>query len=169
MSFFGIPKHIHVFIFLLTAKFDGSSLSTGELLRRDYKALPKGSNEAPSVGISSVSGLSLSEFFSRTQVQHHISEYCQTVSLDVLVIMFVYFVDGFDEPPRRQLAVCGPHDDARRNIAENLSASGELKLKKFSDYQNCVLYDQGNITATRKVVFPLVNDFLQKGYKTADL
>lgn len=149
-------------IFLLTAKFDVSSLSTRDLLRKDYKALPKGSNETPSVGISSVSGLSLSEFFSRSQVQHHILEYCQAASLDVLVIMFVYFMDGFDEPPRRQLAVCGPQDDARRSISEHLSASGELRLKQFSEcYQNCFVYDQENITATRKVVFPLVNDFLQ--------
>lgn len=138
-----------------------SSLSTWDLLRKDYKALPKSNDETPNVGISSVSGLSLREFFSRTQVQHHIMEYCQATSLDVLVIMFVYFLDGFDEPPRRQLAVCGPHIDVRRKIAEHLSASGELKLKLSSEcYQDCFLYDQENITATRKIVFPLVNEFL---------
>jgi len=147
---------------LCEAKFDVSDLSTRDLLRKDYKALPRNSSEKPSVGISSVSGLSMSEFFSRTLVQHHISEYCQATSLDVLVIMFVYFLNGFNEPPRRQLAVCGPHEDARRKIAEHLSTSEELKLKQFSEcYQNCFVYDQENIKATRKVVFPLVNDFVQ--------
>lgn len=76
--------------------------------------------------------------------------------------MFVYFLDGFGEPPRRQLAVCGPHEDSRRKIAEHLSASAVLKLRQFSEcYVNCFVYDQENITATRKVVFPLVNDFVQ--------
>ena len=77
--------------------------------------------------------------------------------------MFVYFLDGFDEPPRRQLVVCGPNQDARRKIAEYLFTSEELKLRQLSEcYENCFVYNQKNIMATRKVVFPLVNAFIQR-------
>lgn len=134
-----------------------------DLLRKDYKALPIQDNNALNVGISSVNGLSLNEFFTRTQVHQSLSEYCQATSLDVLVIMFLYFVESLDDPPRRQIAVCGPHEDARRKVAEHLCNSRELKLRQFSEcYQNCFAYDQENIAASRKVIFPLVLDFIKK-------
>lgn len=139
-----------------------SALSNLDLLRKDYKALPTVENKDLSVGISSVSGLSLSEFFSGTHVHQSILEYCCASSLDVLIIMFLYFVESLDDPPRRQVAVCGPHEEARSKIAEHLSTSGELKLRLFSEcYQNCFAYDQNNITASRKVVFPLVLDIIK--------
>ena len=146
-----------------TAKFDVSGLSTQDLLRKDYKALPKNDREIPAVGISAVSGLSMGKFFSRNHVQQHILEYCQMASsLDVLVIMFVHFPEGYNEPPQRQIAVCGPCEELKRKIAKYLKASEELQLKEFNVcHQDCFLYDQENITATRKVVFPLVIDFLQ--------
>lgn len=81
------------------------------------------------------------------------------------MIMFLYFVASLDDPPRRQIAVCGPHEDARRKIAEHLSKSGELKLRQFSEcYRNCFVYDQENITASRKVVFPLVLEFIKNEF-----
>ena len=140
-----------------------AGLSTRDLLRKDYKALPKHNNETPAVGISALSGLSMGEFFSRDRVQDDILVYCQTAALlDVLVVMFVHFPDGYKEPPQRQIAVCGPCEDLRTNIARYLEASVELQLIEYSECpQDCFLYDQGNITSTRKVVFPLVNDFLQ--------
>lgn len=148
-----------------TAKFDVSGLSTLDLLRKDYKALPVPKNKTLNVGISSISGLSLSEFFSRTQVQQSLAEYCQATSLDVLVLMFLYFMESLDDPPRRQIAVCGSHEDARRKIADHLHTSEELKLRQFSEcYQNCFAYDQENITASRKVVFPLVLDFIKNKF-----
>lgn len=147
-----------------TAKFDVSGLSTLDLLRKDYKALPTYVNNL-NVGISSISGLSLSEFFSRTQVQQNLLEYCHSSSLDVLVIMFLYFVESLDDPPRGQIAVCGPHEDAKRKLAEHLSKSGELKLRQFSEsYQKCFVYDQENLTASRKVVFPLVLEFIKNEF-----
>ena len=84
------------------------------------------------------------------------------MSLDVLVIMFLYFVESLDDPPRRQIAVCGPHEVAKSKIAEHLSKSDELTLRQFSEcYQNCFVYDQENLTASRKVVFPLVLEFIK--------
>ena len=146
------------------AKFDVSGLSTLDLLRKDYKALPTHVNNL-NVGISSISGLSLSEFFLRTQVQQSLLEYCRSTSLDVLVIMFLYFAENLDDPPRRQIAVCGPQEVAKRKIAEHLSKSDELKLRQFSEcYQNCFVYDQGNLTASRKVVFPLVLEFIKNEF-----
>lgn len=152
-----------LYIALSQAKFDVSGLSTQDLLRKDYKALPKNDREIPAVGISAVSGLSMGKFFSRNHVQQHILEYCQMASsLDVLVIMFVHFPEGYNEPPQRQIAVCGPCEELKRKIAKYLKASEELHLKEFNVcHQDCFLYDQENITATRKVVFPLVIDFLQ--------
>ncbi|XP_022784092.1 exopolyphosphatase PRUNE1-like [Stylophora pistillata] len=148
-----------------TAKFDVSALSTLDLLRKDYKALPTVENKDLCVGISSVSGLSLSDFFSRTLVHHSISEYCQASSLDVLIIMFLYFVENLDDPPSRQIAVCGPHEAAKSKIAEHLSTSGELKLKLNDErFQNCFVYDQDNIVASRKVVFPLVLDIIKNRF-----
>ena len=139
-----------------------SAISTPDLLRKDYKALPKNSSETLSVSINAASGLSLQEFFSRAQVQHHIVKYCESSCLDVLVIMFVYFGDGLDEPPSKQLAVCGPNQDASGQIGDYLSTSAELKLKQCSEsYENCFVYDQENVKATRKDVFPLVHAFLQ--------
>ena len=153
------------FFFLQTAKFDVSALCTLDLLRKDYKALPTVENKALSVGISSVSGLSLSDFFARTQVHQSISEYCLASSLDVLIIMFLYFVESLDDPPSRQIAVCGPHNEAKSKIAENLSTSGELNLRLYSErFQNCFVYDQENITASRKVVFPLVLDIIKNRF-----
>ena len=87
------------------------------------------------------------------------------MSLDVLVIMFLFFVESLDDPPRRQIAVCGPHKVAKRKIAENLSKSDKLKLRQFSEcYQNCFVYDQENLTASRKVVFPLVLEFIKNEF-----
>ncbi|XP_073239283.1 exopolyphosphatase PRUNE1-like [Porites lutea] len=151
-----------LYVGLSKAKFDVSAISTPDLLRKDYKALPNDSSEALSVSISAVSGLSLQEFFSRAQVQHHIMEYCESSCLDVLVIMFVYFGDGLNEPPSKQLAVCGPNQDASGQIGDYLCTSAELKLKQRSEsYENCFVYDQENVKATRKDVFPLVHAFLQ--------
>ena len=79
--------------------------------------------------------------------------------------MFLYFVESLDEIPRRQIAVCGPQEDAKRKIAEHLSKSGELKLRQFSEcYQNCFVYDQEILTASRKVVLPLVLEFIKKEF-----
>ena len=151
-------------LFHQTAKFDVSGLSTLDLLRKDYKALPTHASNL-NVGISSISGLSLRGFFSRIQVQESVLEYCHSASLDVLVIMFLYFAESLDDPPRRQIAVCGPHEDAKRKIAEHLSESGELKLRQFGEcYEKCFVYDQENITASRKVVFPLVLEFIKNEF-----
>lgn len=117
---------------------------------------------------SVLSGLSLSDFFARTQVHQSISEYCLASSLDVLIIMFLYFVESLDDPPSRQIAVCGPHNEAKSKIAENLSTSGELNLRLYSErFQNCFVYDQENITASRKVVFPLVLDIIKNRFWSA--
>lgn len=79
--------------------------------------------------------------------------------------MFLYFAESLDDPPRRQIAVCGPHEDAKSKIAEHLSESGELKLRQFSEcYEKCFVYDQENITASRKVVFPLVLEFIKNEF-----
>lgn len=151
-------------LFHQTAKFDVSGLSTLDLLRKDYKALPTHASNL-NVGISSISGLSLRGFFSSIKVQESVLEYCHSASLDVLVIMFLHFAESLDDPPRRQIAVCGPHEDAKRKIAEHLSESGELKLRQFSEcYEKCFVYDQENITASRKVVFPLVLEFIKNEF-----
>lgn len=79
--------------------------------------------------------------------------------------MFLYFVESLDDPPRRQIAVCGSHEDAKRKLAEHLSKSGELKLRQSSEsYQKCFVYDQENLTASRKVVFPLVLEFIKNEF-----
>ena len=110
-----------------------------------------------------MTGSSLRSFLLRDVVQERISQFCQAKSLDVLVVMFVFLLNNLDGPPCRQLAVCGPHVEGKRQIAQHLFVSEELKLRAVDEcYESCFVYDQENVAATRKVVFPLVNNFIEQ-------
>lgn len=142
-----------------TAKFDVSTLSNTDLLRKDYKMVPQGQKRFR-ICISSIS-LSLQDFFLRENSHNDIEVFCFNKSLDVLVLMPIYF-EAESDIPRRQIGVCGPNANVLEEVAEYLLNSSELKLKAITVGQlpPWKAYDQGNATASRKVVLPLLMTFL---------
>ena len=158
-TFFNEILELEGVFIIFAAKFDVSSLTTIDLLRKDFKIVPQGQKPVK-VCISSVS-LPLGDFFSRENAHKDTEKFCSILNLDVLVLMPIYFEPKSDIP-KRQIGVCGPSRDAVKQVADYLASSSELRLSPISTGQlpGWAAYDQGNATASRKVVFPLVMKFL---------
>ena len=150
---------------MFAAKFNVSSLSVLDLLRKDHKSLRGATPSSVVVGISSVGGVTLDELFAQKSAVDDVTHYCSAQQLDVLIVMTIYF-PSFDGPPMRQIAVCGSHHKTKE-IAEFLFNSEQLKLRTISHLccQSCIAFDQRNITASRKVVLPLVKSFIEENAK----
>ncbi|KXJ27093.1 Protein prune-like [Exaiptasia diaphana] len=141
------------------AKFDTSTLTCMEILRKDFKAVPTNQKSHLSIGISSI-GLSLQSFFTKENIAEDLSEFSKLRGLSVLVVMAMYF-HSMEGPPSRQLAVYGLDKGGAEKLSQFLKDKNELELVAMeSVLQGCECYDQKNVKASRKLVFPLVMEFL---------
>lgn len=134
------------------AKNDVSALTPAELLTRDYKAVA-----ALKLGMSSIT--SALETF---PMQSTLAEFCDAQQIDTLIICVAITEPTF----RRQLACFVAHDDARfARLREFLSTSAALRLEPLANrtgVPRLALFEQRELTASRKVVAPLVTDFLSQ-------
>ena len=74
--------------------------------------------------------------------------------------MFIYF--DHEEQPVRELGVISRNIDLRGMMARHLYDTHELSLeeKDLEGFPDVALFLQENTKASRKVVLPLVKDFL---------
>lgn len=132
-----------------------------EILRKDFKAVPRNQKSHLSIGISSI-GLSLQSFFSKDNIARDLGEFSRLRGLSVLVVMAMYF-ESMDGPPCRQIAVYGLDKDGAEKMSQFLKGKKELDLVAIETVlRDCVCYDQQNVKASRKLVFPLVMEFLDR-------
>ncbi|XP_032235035.2 exopolyphosphatase PRUNE1 isoform X4 [Nematostella vectensis] len=142
------------------AKFDVSGLTSAEILRKDYKAVPLYPGNPARVGISSI-GLPLQGFLKREGISQCLLQFCTSKGINTLVVMAMYF-ESRDGPPLRQVYVCGPDETSASKLARFLRDNDQLKLNAIKiDLPEGFCFDQMNIKASRKVVFPLVMNFLK--------
>lgn len=145
------------------AKNDVSALSASELLARDYKAVP-----SLRLGMSSLTG-ALETFPMHSTT---LADFCDAQQIDTLIICTAVVADP--APFRRQLACFvaarATDADARfTKLYEFLQSSASLRLEPLAansqptttTVPRLALFEQRDLTASRKVIAPLVVDFLQ--------
>jgi exopolyphosphatase len=142
------------------AKNDVSALSASELLARDYKAVP-----SLRLGMSSLTG-ALETFPMQSTT---LADFCDAQQIDTLIICTAVVADP--APFRRQLACFvaahATDADARfTKLYEFLQSSASLRLEPLAvngqpTVPRLALFEQRDLTASRKVIAPLVVDFLQ--------
>ena len=132
-----------------------------EILRKDFKSVPTNPKNQLTIGISSI-GLSLESFLSKENIAEDLQEFSKLKRLNVLVVMAMYF-HCLDGPPFRQIAVCGEDKDGIQRLSLFLKEKSELQLVAKDctlSIDDCFCYDQLNVKASRKLIFPLVMAFL---------
>ncbi|XP_065193434.1 exopolyphosphatase PRUNE1-like isoform X1 [Sycon ciliatum] len=157
-----------VFERLRKVKFDVSSLSSYELLGKDYKPVGLCSTSAAHVGISSVT-CGLEQFLSRTTAKDAMCDFLLSKEINCLVLMSIYFPEGEDKP-RRQVGVYSDDEAVRDEVILGLQSDGVLQLDAFSPDQalsGLVCFNQGNRAASRKILLPLLACSLSIGSSSA--
>mmetsp|Transcript_16643 Transcript_16643/g.34145 ORF Transcript_16643/g.34145 Transcript_16643/m.34145 type:complete len:195 (-) Transcript_16643:1723-2307(-) len=135
------------------------SLTCEELLRKDYKQYE--ARQVP-YGISSV-GIPLNDLVARAgsvpELQTKLCQFRTQRRLEVYIVMFAFRGDVHFE---RQLLVLGEDSAVYGPLARYLQSETELALEGFSLFPGVFTAQVGNISASRKVVQPLVQRFLDK-------
>ncbi|XP_077176014.1 exopolyphosphatase PRUNE1 isoform X2 [Paroedura picta] len=143
---------------LQKAKFDVSGLTTDQMLRKDLKAV---SGKEAVIALSSVY-VTLQDFLRRPAVEEDLRAFCQQRGYDALVVMAISFNERNE--PFRQLAVYSQQGTLRTAVCQSLEASSNPSLHLSpleSPHPTIHAYAQGNATASRKKVLPIVRDFLR--------
>jgi len=146
-----------LFDYLQKAKMDISSMTTYNILRKDYKPVP--SSASVKLGISSAT-ISASLLLSRDDLVMAAKDYMLKVNVDVLVIMFLSFNINSTSPLREIAFVSMVPDSLTKVTSYILSFQNDLELiEKYDvrcDFKNFVrLFDQ-NPKLSRKFVLPLL-------------
>jgi len=144
---------------LQQVKFDTGSLSTDEMLRKDYKETVIEEKKLK-IGMSSVT-LNTAEWFERdSNLIQSLQKYCQDQQLNIHISMMMF--DPVD--PKRELMIFFPHE-SRKDLIEFLEGEkAGLHLKKLTinsdlpkDQVFC--YKQGNLAISRKLLQPKLVEF----------
>ncbi|XP_066930295.1 exopolyphosphatase PRUNE1-like [Clytia hemisphaerica] len=151
-----------LFTKLQKAKMDISSMSTYNILRKDYKCVQKKDEKAPNVGISSAV-IEGSIFISRKDFLENVLKHMNLLKLDVLMIMFLHFNKGSTEPIR-QILLVSESNNLRLKIEEFMLQEQDLNLMK-NDFilseelrKIAILYGH-NPKWSRKKVMPVMSGF----------
>ncbi|XP_025030589.1 exopolyphosphatase PRUNE1 isoform X2 [Python bivittatus] len=148
-----------VFDALQRAKFDVSGLTTEQMLRKDLKSL---AGKGTAVAISAIY-VALQDFLHRPGLEQDLGAFCRQRGYDVLIAMTISF--GARNEPFRQLAVYSQQAERQAAVCQALerSSSPSLSLSRLeSPCPTIRAYHQGNTTASRKKVLPIVQDFLRQ-------
>ncbi|KAM6434492.1 exopolyphosphatase PRUNE1 isoform 2-T2 [Liasis olivaceus] len=148
-----------VFDALQRAKFDVSGLTTEQMLRKDLKSL---AGKGTVVAISAIY-VALQDFLHRPGLEQDLGAFCRQRGYDVLIAMTISF--GARNEPFRQLAVYSQQAEHQAAVCQALerSSSPSLGLSRLeSPCPTICAYHQGNTTASRKKVLPIVQDFLRQ-------
>ncbi|NWY69019.1 PRUN1 Exopolyphosphatase, partial [Erithacus rubecula] len=148
-----LPARDAVFGALQAAKFDVTGLSTEQMLRKDLKVI---SNDEVLVGISGVFE-DLETFLLRPGLLQDLESFCQDRGYAGLVAMTVSFNERHE--PTRKLAVYSQQEPLRSTLCralEEATAPALLLRPLPSRGPGLAAYAQGNATATRKKVLPIL-------------
>ncbi|XP_063001797.1 exopolyphosphatase PRUNE1 isoform X2 [Elgaria multicarinata webbii] len=154
-----LPPRSVIFEALQKAKFDVSGLTTDQMLRKDLKVL---SGKEATVALSAVY-VDLQTFLQRPGLEQELSAFCRERRYDALLAMAISFNERNE--PFRQLAVYSQRAELRAAVCQTLERSSDppLGLSPLeSPYATVAAYNQGNATASRKKVLPVVKRFLQE-------
>lgn len=141
---------------LQNAKFDFSGLSAYDLLRKDFK------NAAPThsgikAGASSIPE-TLEDFLKRPDADDALDRFSKDHDLDLLLLVSVSFTDPEHRHLKRQCGVYSKNEPLRSQVANYLKNQEHLNLKEITTSNpDLTTFDQGDITASRKQLLPLVN------------
>ncbi len=138
-------------------KFNVSSLTSYDLLRKDYKDWKMGEVIC---GIASV--LMSAEDWKKKDpdLKKSFGKYAAEKKLDILLAMNAFTQASFT----RHLGVFVPDPDLRGKLLPFLENSnlGLEKLDSISEDNGVVFYNQKNLEMSRKKLQPVLNDFFQK-------
>ena len=144
---------------LTAARMSVEGLTTGQLLRKDFKIAEASSYR---LGFSSVTCL-ISELLDRESVVEDIGQFCHSHQLSLLLLLGISIAE---EEARRQVAVFQPlpsptSPDLADSIASVLEAEEELQCQR-QERQSFPghLLEQGNTQLSRKHILPLVLRFV---------
>lgn len=142
---------------LTSAKMDVSGLTPEQLLRKDVKVA---TGKSLTVGVASLP-MMVKEYLRRPSIATCLSEHSIAQGYDVLVVMG-YSIVG--EMVTRDIAVFSGHEDLRSQLVSHLceAQGGLLQLEAMdSGIDGCSAFQQRNAAASRKVVLPIVKDWLE--------
>ncbi|XP_070806656.1 exopolyphosphatase PRUNE1 isoform X2 [Pituophis catenifer annectens] len=148
-----------VFDALQRAKFDVSGLTTEQMLRKDLKSL---ASKKATVAISAVY-MSLQDFLHRPGIERDLAAFCHQKGFDLLIAMTIFF--GDHKKPFRQLAVYSQQAGFQDAVCQALERSSNPSLGLTPLETHCPTvraYQQGNTSASRKKVLPIVREFLHQ-------
>ncbi|XP_077115732.1 exopolyphosphatase PRUNE1 isoform X2 [Ranitomeya variabilis] len=144
---------------LQNAKFNVSGLTTDQMLRKDLKGL---------VDLDirlAISAIYMDiEFLQRKDLEEELQNFCQRHHYNVIVAMAIAFTSANE--PRRQIAVYSLQGVLRAMVSSVLeqATSPDLELSPITCHScsHITAYIQGNTSASRKKVLPILKDFLKK-------
>lgn len=152
-----LPQRSVLFSELQQAKFNISGLDSEQMLMKDLKTV---SGPDLNIGIS-VLYLPLQDFLVRPGVEAELSAFSQRMGFDCLLLMSISFTET--QQPIRELGVFSLSQPIREQVSLYLdqAQNPNLDLRPL----HCVLqhvtaFHQGNTTASRKKLLPLLKDFL---------
>ena len=138
-------------------KFNTSSLSTTDLLRKDYKEWKMGGKNC---GFSSAL-LPVSKWLEKDKsISLNISDYCKNKNLEILFIMIAYTEPEFT----RELILYSEDAGLRKSIV-NCMNDNDLQLEQITgivnpDSSKMDIFAQKNAAYSRKKLQPVIQDFL---------
>ncbi|RWS15582.1 protein prune 2-like isoform X2, partial [Dinothrombium tinctorium] len=142
-----------VFQQLTKAKNSLSELNVEQILRKDLKVI-EGSDSKNFV-ISSVSGHLVSDIFSEDKFSSSLISFIEN---NHYVGICVMGIKSDEKLTKRELAICTISDVLFEKICQKLQdPSSNLQLKVLWSRKNVILWEQGNVTASRKIVLPLIS------------
>jgi exopolyphosphatase len=139
-------------------KFNVASLSSRDILRKDYKGYKMG---RVSCGVSSAL-LPLKDWTKKDPaLEESFEKYRAELGLDVLLAMCAYTAPEF----RRELAVYAKEPSLREKLTAFLNTSGlglsPLGLGPAAGFKNLDLFSQADMGGSRKKVQPLLAGFFE--------
>lgn len=152
-----LPQRSALFSDLQQAKFNVSGLDSEQMLMKDLKSV---SGPDMNLGIS-VLYLPLPDFLARPGMEAELSAFCQRMGFDLLLLMSISFTKT--QQPIRELGVFSLSQSIREQVSFYLDQAQNpaLDLRPISCVHPHVdAYHQGNTTASRKKLLPLLKDFL---------
>lgn len=150
---------------VLAAKTDVSGLNNTQLLLKDLKTV-KSEDGKWMLAMSSLM-LSASQFVKREGFEEDALSFLESNSCHGLVVMgsVVGKAENNEEKFERDLAVYPTNDcELTKNLLEKLPKYDELKLQKIdtSCDGNICVFNQGDVSFSRKKVMPLIKDIMCK-------
>lgn len=152
------PSNDDIFRELTAAKSNVSSLTSEQLLRKDVKVVE---GQDVTVAISSVP-MSVKSYLERPDVYETLKLHCANQSYAAIVIMGITIME---DSVTRDIAVFSENGELKKKVAHHLegASDGILQLEPLDTSVECILaYNQKNHGASRKVVLPLVREWLSE-------